>query len=187
MKQKKWRIPILVLVLLVQLLAPVGLITYHRQLNRNIETKGEIYRIAVSITRVCDGNLYYDLVDSFIMHYDTSTVYFILDTDENGITHLSNSLSEKPPADMPYIRCVNQNTFPFFCNYPIEDTSLDYSGVKINLNRLDLYSPELIAQQLAVAQKEWYLELSVYKGIYTVRGIFDENGVPCEEILRQVL
>lgn len=49
MKQKKWRIPILVLVLLVQLLAPVGLITYHRQLNRNIETKGEIYRIADSL------------------------------------------------------------------------------------------------------------------------------------------
>ncbi|MGN0568997.1 MAG: hypothetical protein ACI4N4_00655 [Candidatus Fimenecus sp.] len=187
MKQKKWLIPILALVLLVQILAPVGLILYHKNLNRDISEKGEIYRVAVSIESVYDGSVRYDFVDFYNPYsVNNSTAYFVLETDDNGMTSLSESLYEKPNEDIPYIRCVNTDAFPYNRTYLIEDTNLYYAGALIDISRTDLFAPELIAKQTVALQK-WYLELSVYNGNFIVRGIFDENGTPCEQALKELL
>lgn len=186
MKQKKWLVPILVLVLLVQMLAPVGLILYHETLNRNIAEKGEIYRIAVSIDFISAGTVYYDLVDAHYGYSSASTTYFILYTDENGVTTLSDAFSEKPLDDEPYIRCVNPNEFPYRRAYETGITSLSYEERHLDPQRTDLYAPELLERQANITQN-WYLELAVYQGGYAVRGIVNENGVPCEQILPQIL
>lgn len=111
-------------------------------------------------------------------------------SDENGITKLSNPFSEKPLDDKPYIRCVNRNEFPYRCAYDTGIETLSYDAWDYNLQRTDLYTQALLEQQAAVSQavaQNWYVELAVYRGGYTVLGIVNENGVPCEEILRQVL
>lgn len=186
MKQKKWLIPILALVLLVQMLAPVGLILYHQNLNRNIAEKGEVYRIAVTIDLITEGVVYYNLVNTYYGYPHTSTTYFILNTDKNGVTTLSNPLSEKPLGDKPYIRCVNPNEFPYSCAYETGIESLSYTERYLDPSRTDLYVPELLERQANITQN-WYLELAVYQGGYAVRGIYDKDGVPCEQALRALL
>ena len=58
------------------------------------------------------------------------------------------------------------------------------SNARIYIHRRCWEKQAAVSQ--AVAQN-WYVELAVYRGGYTVLGIVNENGVPCEEILRQVL
>lgn len=186
MKTKKLLTFLLALVLLVQLFAPVGLIVYHKTLNRDIETKGDIYRIAVIVDFITEGVVYYDLVNAYYGYPSASITYFILYPDENGITKLSNPFSEKPLDDKPYIRCVNPNGFPYRCAYDTGIETLSYNERYLDPSRTDLYAPELLERQADITQN-WYVELAVYRGGYTVLGIVDENGVPCEEILQQVL
>ncbi|MGN0572135.1 MAG: hypothetical protein ACI4K9_08145 [Candidatus Fimenecus sp.] len=188
MKQKKRLIPILVLVLLVQLLAPVGLIIYHNSLNRDIQTQGDIYRIEIEIHSINAGTVYYSPINFYIGYSEKpGTAYCTIHTNENGISGLDTPTAKKPSGDTPYIRCVNPNTFPYHCVYETGIQSLSYTDRKIDPTRTDLYAPSLIAQQAAFAEKDWYLELAVYRGNYTVLGIVDENGVPCEQVLQQIL
>ena len=186
MKQKKWLIPILSLVLLVQMLAPAGLILYHENLNRQIDSQGTQYRIPVLIDAVYEGTVQYSFVDTYLFYSGGGANYIALDTDGNGVTQLYNCYDEQPPTDIPYIRCVNRNAFPYKRTVSIADKSLVYSSEP----RFFDYSAEKeqeMAIYRAVSYHEWFLHIAVYKGNCTVRGIYDKDGVPCEQALLALL
>lgn len=186
MKQKKWLIPILALVLLVQMLAPVGLILYHENLNRQIDAQGAQYRVAVIIDSVYEGTVQYSFTDTYLFYSGGGTTYIALDTDENGITQLRNCYDKQPPTDIPYIRCVNRNAFPYKRTVSIADKSIVYNSEP----QIFIYSAEKEKEMSiyrAVSEHEWFLHISVYKGNCTVRGIYDKDGVPCEQALRALL
>lgn len=178
MKQKKWLIPILVLVLLLQVLAPVGLIAYHNKVNRDLEQKGEIYRIPVSINSINYGDVYYRIKDFHFKYPEKLPAYFVLYTDVDGITYFNDLTYKKPSDDMPYIRFADTDLFPYSCMCQIEDTDLEY------MRRYFYYDED---DNDLVSKQNWYLELTVYKGHYTIHGIVDEDGMPCEQLLNALL
>lgn len=178
MKQRKWLIPVLVLVLLVQMLAPVGLIGYQHKANRDLEQKGKIYRIPVSINSIYYGDIYYHIKDFHFKYPEKLPAYFILYTDVDGITYFNDLTYKKPSGDTPYIRFADTDLFPYSCMCQIEDTDLEY------LRRYP-YSDE--NDDDLVYHQNWFLELTVYKGNYTIHGIVDDEGTPCEQLLSALL
>lgn len=179
MKRKKWLIPILTLVLLVQILAPVGLIVYHKNIDLNLHQKGEKYLFAIQIYYIGNGMVNYNFTDFHVGALGKSPAYFVIYTDENGVACLDKPIHEKPSEGTPYIRCTDTESFPYERTYETGDTDLMYvktGGIFHSDENIDL-----------VALKNWFLEVSVYKGNYAVLGIVDENGTPCEQALKELL
>ncbi len=194
MKQKILSI-CLIIVLLLQLSAPVGLIVYAKKSEKNMQENGALYKMEITILSIYEGVMRYDFTDigtaaTLYEHYfspSNKRMYLLLETDENGQAFFRENTLEKPSGDIPYIQ-VDAERFNALTQYDVPETVPSYSQWRhITEANAYLYEESTIENWDPVAAQKWYLYLRVYNGRFTVEEITDAYGNPVETRLPELV
>lgn len=162
MVKKKITVPLLILVFLLQLCAPIGLIAYHTELEKNILQYGTDYNFKVYITAIRDHTVYYHPMDYY--YRNAHAPYIPIQMQSDGFATLGIPTADKP-KDTPYLYVNSNKNFP---NRGLEaKTASDLQ-----------YTSELYVGE----ENTVYVRVRVYKGHSTVLGLY-VNGTPLDDWL----
>lgn len=193
MKNKKLAV-CLILVLVLQLLVPVGMIAFSTTSERDLQENGTVFKMEIRIESVYDGVLRFSFTDEnyfgfLAAHLDYSkpnaSVYMIMGTDAYGQGRFADCVLERPIDDLPYMR-VDAKKMEELSSYEVPETVplyFQYSEYAIR----NWWNPDTAQKQDLVAEQKWYLHLLVYKGKFQVQGITDEYGNSAETQLPKLL
>lgn len=169
MRKKKLLLPVLIFVFLLQLCAPIGLITYHNALEKNILQYGTDYKFKAEIIEMRDGTIRYRVQDAYY-YWDAHRPYYIaIRTEADGFAVLSMPTDDKP-QDTPYLYVNNGKNFPNGLLEISTENKLHYRELQ------DFY----ITKQFE--SEEVYLKVRVYQGHNTVLGLY-VNDTPMDDWL----
>lgn len=170
MRKNKVLLPILILVFLLQLLAPIGLISYQSKLEKNILQYGTDYKFRAQIHQIRDGTVQYRLEGFY--YFDSFTPYAPIRTSSDGISELYFPGTARKPKDEPYLYVPSQKSFP---NSDLEIATagtLQYSN-SYYLSENSLFENEPI-----------YVSVRIYEGHATVLGLY-VGEVPLDDWLTE--
>ena len=153
-----------------------------------IENKGTVYNLKVSAVSfshdidwctnfVCCIECDWNSVDDYVFYNVTDGEYAVIETDENGISHLAYRTDRKP-KNSNYIK----GYFPIRHRgwsveiLPTEEVKEKLYGLGINPN--NDWSPY---QKYEGTHNITY-DVKVYKGFYRVEGL-SVDGIPIEEVI----
>lgn len=168
MRKKKVLLPILILVFLLQLLAPIGLITYQTALEKNILQHGTDYKFKVDIHQIQDGTVQYRLQGFY--YFDSRAPYASIVTASDGFSELYYPGTATKPKDMPYLYIPSQKSFP---NPDLEISTASEIRYRNSYGR---YTEWLFENETV------YALVRVYQGHSTVLGLY-VNGTPLDDWL----
>lgn len=193
MKNKKLAVG-LILVLILQLLVPVGMIAFSTTSEKDLQENGTVFKMEIRIESVYDGVLRFSFTDEnysnfLFAHLDYSkpnaSVYMIMGTDAYGQGRFANCVSERLGNDLPYMR-VDAKGMEELSSYEVPET-VPYYFCNALYYATQNSNSDTAQKQDSVAAQKWYLHLLIYKGKFQVQGITDEYGNPAETQLPKLL
>lgn len=168
MRKNKVLLPILILVFLLQLLAPIGLIAYQTVLEKNILQYGTDYKFKVDIHQIQDGTVQYRVQGFY--YFDSRTPYASIVTASDGFSELDYPGPATKPKDTPYLYIPSQKSFP---NAILEIGTT--SKIRY-INSYNIYNESFFENATV------YVQVRVYQGHGTVLGLY-VNGTPLDDWL----
>ncbi len=167
-----------IIVAVIQLIFCLSLSLYNPVVNHLTEKNGEIYYFdfgTISYNETLKRIIYNDDTNYYLLSSTTlQSDYFVIETDENGISHLS-FITEEKPKDAPYIRC-SENV-----------SSFDNGMIFTVLNRLDDYNLDYSLE----ASPDYYehhaitVAVKIYNGYSISVGEPYIDGIPIYDFLEQ--
>lgn len=172
----------------VQILFCIGLTLYRPVEEWLIENKGTVYNLKVSSVSFSDEidwcteltcciECDWSSIDDYEYHNVIKGEYAVIETDENGISHLAYRTDKKPKSGN-YIKGY------FWIRHRGWSVEiLPTEEVKQKLYKLDIYpSYEWSPYRKYEGSHEITYDIRVYKGLYRVEGL-SIDGIPIEEVL----
>lgn len=171
---KKSRFVILIVIIIAQILVPVGMTSYKSITNEQTCQKGETFKFYLNYIVYNDGSIKFEVAQP----YPWGAKYVSLKTDENGYAEFE-LLVEKPEGDN-YIKNPGRYSFVF----PVDEIETrKYENIRGSIRFYSMADYGYLNNEYYF--EEAYLEAYVYKGNVVPACIY-VDGMPLDEQLEQI-
>ncbi len=148
---KKIMLPIMIISIIIQLLVPVGMICFGKNIDANLQNNGTEYKFEIRRIDIVGGTCSFSLIDGYFNYYHFNNYYGIVEEySSTGFAYLYDYVKTKPDTSN-YIR-FTENNYDKMTHF---ETGIDATFLSI--------------------EKEAYAIIKVYNGEIVVTDVYIDN------------